>query len=149
MQMSKDFTGVVQGFSGKMMLLVRFQDGCNKDMTPNQLTRVTLDEIPVTGEAEFPTIYSILDEKVDLEKGYYHGVYILINFNNWGGVDRKEDQKYVKSDTDQYDMEGTIIDNEIECLWRIFFKDNQGGLDYQKTILHPNMWGLYINQKQF
>ena len=97
---SKEFSGVVQGVSGESRFLVRFKDGCDNYMTPNQLTRVTLDEIPVTGEADFPTIYSILDEKVDLEKGSYHGVYILINFNNWGGVDRKEDQKYVKSDTD-------------------------------------------------
>ena len=64
-------------------------------MAPNQLTRVTLDDIPVTGEAEFPTIYSILDEKVDLEKGYYHGVYVILHFNKKDGINRKEDKTYM------------------------------------------------------
>ena len=72
---------MVQGVSGKMVLLVKFQDGYDKDMTMNQITGVKLDRIPVTKEAEFPTIYAILDWEVDLEKGYYHGVYILIQFN--------------------------------------------------------------------
>ena len=53
------------------------------------------------------------------------------------------------ADTDEDDMVGTIINNEIEFLWRMVFKYNEGGLDYEKNNLRLNMWGLYINQKHF
>ena len=46
----KDLNGVVQGVSGKRRFLVRFQDGCEKVMTSNQLTIVTVDRIPVIEE---------------------------------------------------------------------------------------------------
>ena len=36
----KDFTGVVQGFSGRRRFLVRFQNGCEKNLSSNQLTVV-------------------------------------------------------------------------------------------------------------
>ena len=35
------FTGVVQGVSGERTFFVRFQDGCKKNLTSNQLTAVT------------------------------------------------------------------------------------------------------------
>ena len=47
-RMRKELTGVVQGVSGKRRFLVRFQDGCEKDMTSNKLTAVIVDKIPVT-----------------------------------------------------------------------------------------------------
>ena len=53
---------------------MRFQDGCEKDLTSNQLAAVTVERIPVTEEAEVPTISVIHDETIDLEKGHYHGV---------------------------------------------------------------------------
>ena len=39
----KELTGVVQGVSGKNRYLVRFQDGCEKDLNLNQLTIVILE----------------------------------------------------------------------------------------------------------
>ena len=51
------------------MLLVRFQDGYEKDITSNQLTGVAVDSLPVTKEDEVSTIYVIPDETVDFDKG--------------------------------------------------------------------------------
>ena len=34
----------------------------------------------------------ISDGEVPLEKGYYHGVHVLLHFNKEGGVDSKEEQ---------------------------------------------------------
>ena len=57
---------------------MRFQDGCEKDITSNQLTAVTVDSSLVTEESNFTAIYAMPDEKVDLEKEYYYGVYIVL-----------------------------------------------------------------------
>ena len=37
-----------------------------------------------------PTIPEIPEDQVTLEKGYYHGVYIILHFNKEYGVNRKE-----------------------------------------------------------
>ena len=65
----KEFTGVLQGLSVKNRFLVWFQDACEKDMTQNKLTVVTVERITITEEVEFPTIAMIPDDNVDLEKG--------------------------------------------------------------------------------
>ena len=59
-------------------------------MTSNPLTVVTLDRIPMDEEAEVPTIPKKPEEKVYLEKGYYHGVYLSLDFNKEDGVNTKE-----------------------------------------------------------
>ena len=41
-RMRKEFIGVVQGFYFKRRFFVKFQDGCEKNMNPNQLTAVTV-----------------------------------------------------------------------------------------------------------
>ena len=46
-RLRKEFTGVVQVFSGKRILLVRFHDGCDKYMTSNQLAVVTVEMSPI------------------------------------------------------------------------------------------------------
>ena len=52
-------------------------------------TDVTISMISEAKEDRVPTIYAIPDKAVDLEKGLYHCVYLLLHFNNWYGVDRK------------------------------------------------------------
>ena len=37
-KMSKELTGVVQAISGKRRFLVRFHDGCEKNLSSNKLT---------------------------------------------------------------------------------------------------------------
>ena len=54
--------------------------GCEKGLALKQLNIVTLDKIPVTEEPEWTTISVMPDDTIGLEKGYYHGVYVLINF---------------------------------------------------------------------
>ena len=61
---------------GKRELLVIFQGGCEKDLILNQLTVGTSEKSPMDEEPKVTTISVIPDETVDLEKGYYHGVYI-------------------------------------------------------------------------
>ena len=82
----KELTRVFQGVSWKKRFLVKFQVGCEKDMTSNKFTIVILENIPVEEEPDVPTIPEIPEEKVTLDKGYYHGVYILIYFDKYGGV---------------------------------------------------------------
>ena len=63
-KMKKELTILVQGISGKKMFLVRFQDGCEKDPTSNQLTTVIVEKIPLEEEPEVPTNYEIPEEQV-------------------------------------------------------------------------------------
>ena len=69
-----------------------FQYGCDKYLISNQLTTVAVDKIRVTEEDELPNISVINDETIYLEKGYYHGVYVLLQFNNKVHVDSKYNQ---------------------------------------------------------
>ena len=44
-------------------------------------------------------------------------------------------------------MEDVRLDDEMERHWRIFFEDNDGGVDNQKVILHNKKWDVYMNEK--
>ena len=88
-------SGVVQGFSLKKMMLVGFQDGCKNNLTSNQLTIVIGDESPVEKEPKVTMIPEIPEDKVTSEKGYYHGIYVIIYFCKELGSDMKEEQAYV------------------------------------------------------
>ena len=46
-KLRKEFTGVVQVVYGKRMFLVRSQDGCEKDLTSNQIIVMKLYNSPV------------------------------------------------------------------------------------------------------
>ena len=78
--MSKELTGVVEAISGNRRFLVMFQGGWEKDLASNKLTVVIVDSRPVNKEAKVPTISKKLEESVDLEEGYYHGVYVFLLF---------------------------------------------------------------------
>ena len=52
-----------------MILLVRFKDRCEKYMTLNQLTIVTVEKSPVIVEAKETTISVILDKTIYFYKG--------------------------------------------------------------------------------
>ena len=69
-----------------MGFLVIFQDGCEKDLALNQLTALTVYMIPINKEAKVLKISTKPKEEVDFEKGYYHGVYVLLKFNKEDGV---------------------------------------------------------------
>ena len=48
---------------------MRFQDGCEKYVTYNKITVVTVDKTPVKEEPKVPMIAVIPDEIVPLNKG--------------------------------------------------------------------------------
>ena len=70
----------MQGVSGKMRFLVRFQDGCKNKMSLNQLTIVIVDNIPEEKEPDIYAIVEIHEEQVKLENGYYCCVYVILRF---------------------------------------------------------------------
>ena len=54
----------------------------------------------------------IPDEKVTLEKRYYHSVYVLLNFNEKNNVDRKEEEADMYLYPDEEEMEDVRLDNK-------------------------------------
>ena len=67
----KDFTGVLQVVLGNKRFLMRFQDGCENNMSSNQLTMVIVEKTPEEKEPEVSEIYDIPEEQAELENGYY------------------------------------------------------------------------------
>ena len=65
------------------------------------------------------------DKTVDLEKGYYHGFYFLLNFKNEDGVNRKQYPAEIQADMDEDYMKDARINDGIECHWRMVLKDNE------------------------
>ena len=57
---------MIQGLFVNRRFLVRFQYGCEKDLTSNKLTATTVDKRPVNEESEVTTTSSIPYEIVDL-----------------------------------------------------------------------------------
>ena len=53
---------------------MRFQNECEKNFSSNQLTVVIVEKIPVEEEPKISTITEIMDDQVELEKGYYRCV---------------------------------------------------------------------------
>ena len=84
-RLRKELIRVVQEVSGNRRFLVRLQDGCEKDLTSNKLTIVTVYKSPVDEEPEVNMIAMVPNETVDLDKGCYHGVYVMQAFTE-GGV---------------------------------------------------------------
>ena len=78
--MSKELTDVVQGVLRRRRFLVRFQNGCQNNMSSNQLTVVIVEKIPEEKEPKVSEISEILEEKVELEKLYYCCVYVMLGF---------------------------------------------------------------------
>ena len=124
---------------------MRFQYRCKNYLTLNQLTVVILYKSPVEDTSDVPTITEITDETFHSEKGYCHGVYVFLHFNNMDGVARKEEHWDTDPDTDEEDMEDVKLDHKRERHWRIVFEDNNGGVDNKKSILHAKRWDVYIN----
>ena len=85
-------------------LSARFQDGCENNISSNQLTIVIVQKSPVKKEPEVPEITEIPENKVTLEKGYYHCVYVMLRSKKETGVDRKQDQLEVEDDPVEEDM---------------------------------------------
>ena len=44
-------------------------------------------------------------------------------------------------------MEDINLDDNRERHYRMVFKDNDGGVDNAKALLHAKMWDIYVNEK--
>ena len=74
------------------LILDRYQIEMHKNQT-NRRDRITFphrESMPNTEEAKAPTIYVVAVETIDLDKGYYHGVYVLLQYKKDDGVGIKE-----------------------------------------------------------
>ena len=110
--MSKEFTVAFQGVLGNTRLLVRFQDGCEKNLSANQLTIVIVENILEEKESEVFVIPEIPEEQVKLWKGYYFCVYAILWCKEEVGVDSKYRQVDVEDDPDEKEMDDVNIDND-------------------------------------
>ena len=61
---------------------MRFHNGCGKNLSWNQLTNMIVEKILEAKEPEVSEIAEIPEEQVDLEKGYYHCVCVMLRFKN-------------------------------------------------------------------
>ena len=83
-------------------------------------------------EPEVSTIPEIPEDQVELEKGYYRCVYVMLQFKNEVGVDSKEDQAGVEDDPVEEEMDYVNLDDKRERHWRMVFEDNDGGWNMQR-----------------
>ena len=67
-RMRKELNGVVQGVSGRRRFLVRFHNGCEKNLSSNQLTVVIAHDILVEEAPEVSTIPEIPEDNVESHK---------------------------------------------------------------------------------
>ena len=105
---------MVQGVSWRRRFLVRFQNGCEKNVSSDQLTVVIVEKILVGEEPEISTISEIHENQVEKEKGYYRCVYVMLWFKKEVGVYSKEEQADVDDDTDEEEMAYINLDDDRE-----------------------------------
>ena len=131
---------MVQGVLGGRILLVRFQNGCEKNLSSNQLTVVIVDKIPVEEEPSVSTTPEIPEDQVEKEKGYYRCFYDLLQFKKEDGVNSKEEQAELENYHYEEETDDVNIDDDRERRWRNVFKGNEGGVDDKKALLHAKRW---------
>ena len=100
-RMRKELTGVVQDILGKRRFLVRFHDGCEKNLSSYQLTVVTAHEILVEEAPLVSTIPEIPENIVESHKGYYVCVYVILQFKMEDKIDNKEEKMELENDPDE------------------------------------------------
>ena len=116
-------------------------------MSSNQLTVMTSHDILVEEAPEVSTIPEIPEDIVEIHKGHYRCVYVLLQFKKEDKIDNKEEQTELENDPDEEEMDDVNIDDERERHWRNVFEDNEGGVD-EKALLHAKRWDLYLNEKE-
>ena len=48
---------------------------------------------------------------------------------------------------DEEEMEDINLDDERGCHWKMLFEDNDGRVEYSKSLLHAKRWDVYVNEK--
>ena len=88
-RMRKELTGVVQGVSGRRGFLVRFHNGCENNLSSNQLTVVTAHEILVEEAPKVSTIPEVREDIVEIHKEYYVFFYVILQFKTEDKINNK------------------------------------------------------------
>ena len=95
----------------------------------------------VSGIAEIP------EDQVELEKGYYCCVYIMLQFWKEVGVYSNEEQSEVEDDPDEWEMYDVNLYDERGRHWRMVLKDKDGVVDNENALLHDKRWDVCMNEK--
>ena len=106
-----------------------------------------VDTNPVNKEAKVTTISTKPEYEVDLQKVYYHRVYVLIQFNKEDGVDINQEHIEMEADLDKEEMEDMILVNGRERHWRMVYQENGGEIYDYKSLIHAKRWYLYTSEK--
>ena len=53
----------------------------------------------------------------------------------------------MEDNPDEQDVDGVNLDDERERHWSMVFKDNNGGVDNAKALLHAKRWDVYVHEK--
>ena len=83
---------------------MRFQNCCENNMSSNQLTVVIVEKIPEEKEPDVSETAEIPEQQVELEKGYYLCVYVMLQFKKEVVVFSKEYQTDVGDGPDEEEM---------------------------------------------
>ena len=54
----------------------------------------------------------------------------------------------MENDPDEEEMGDVNIDDERERHFRNVFKDNEGGVDDKKALIHAKRWDSYVNKEE-
>ena len=74
--------------------------------------------------------------------GCYHWVHIYLRFIKQYVVDKRKKQVGMKQDPDEQQIQDVVHDDQIQLHWRMFFQDNNGGLDGMKYFIHDKKWDV-------
>ena len=53
----------------------------------------------------------------------------------------------MEDDRDEEETDNINLDDERDRHLRMVFKDNYGGVDDEKELLHDKRWDIYVNYK--
>ena len=70
------------------------------------------------------------------------------HFTKEEGVDSKEEQADMELDPDEEEMDDGILDNKIERRWMMVFKDNDGRVYNEKTVIYTKRWYFCKHEKK-
>ena len=99
-------------------------------------------------EPDFSTIPEIPEDQIELEKGCYRCVYVILQFKMEVRVYIREEQADVEDDPDEEEMDDVNLDDERERHWRMMLEKNGGGVDNAKALLHAKRWDIDVNEKE-
>ena len=102
-----------------------FHDGCEKNMSSNQLTVVAAHEILVEETPLVSTIPEIPEDIVESHKGYYVCVYVILQFKTEEKIDNNEEHTELENDPDEEEMSDVNIDDKRERHCRNVFEENE------------------------